>query len=124
MTIAHPSNASKKISAIVCIQIGIILVSFIILESIESQKVFLGNAVNMAGKNRYYAMLLLNEVKNEYIGGKITGEPTSVLEAYDRNLQLLKNGGIEDGVHLSSLPNKFTAQWNDIYDTFLKYKKA
>lgn len=78
----------------------------------------------MAGKNRYYAMLLLNEVKNEYIGGKITGEPTSVLETYDRNLQLLKNGGIEDGVHLSPLPNKFTAQWNDIYDIFLKYKKA
>ncbi len=124
MATKYPSKASKKIALIVGIQIGIILVSFIILESFESQKIFLGNSVNMAGKNRYYAMLSLSEVKSEYIGGKITGDPTSVLRTYEENLRLLKGGGSEDGIQLAPLPEKLSAQWSDINDVFLKYKKT
>lgn len=124
MTIEHPSKASRKITAIVIIQIGIILVSFIILESIESQKIFLGNAVNAAGKNRYYTMLTLNEVKNEYIGGSMTGDPISVLRSYENNIKHLRDGGIENGMQLSPQPSKFNAQLNNIDDLFLQYQKA
>lgn len=124
MATKYPSKASKKITLMVGIQIGIILVSFIILESFESQKIFLGNSVNMAGKNRYYTTLSLNEVKSEYIGGKITGDPTSVLKTYEENLRLLKDGGNENKIQLAPLPEKLIAQWSDINDVFLKYKKT
>lgn len=124
MTTERSIKASKKISAIVIIQIGIILASFIILEVFESQKIFMGNAVNAAGKNRYYTMLSLNEVKDRYIGGMISGDPIGVLKTYESNLQLLKNGGNVDGAQISPLPNKFRSQIDGINVIFLQYQRA
>lgn len=124
MTVERPTKASKKISSIVVIQIGIILTSFIILEVFESQKIFMGNAVNVAGKNRYYTMLSLNEVKDRYIGGMIGGDPTDVLKTYESNLQLLENGGSVDGVQISPLPSKFGPQMDSINVIFLQYQRA
>lgn len=124
MSIERPSKVSRKIAFIVSAQIGIILVSFITLELVESQKIFLGNAVNLAGKNRYYTMLSLNELKNQYIGGQITGNPTSVLDTYERNIQLLKQGGIENGIELAPIPEKFRAELENISNSFLKYRDS
>jgi hypothetical protein len=107
-------NTSRKIAILVGIQIAIILVSFIILAIFESQKTFSGNAVNIAGKNRYLTSLVLNEVTKYYIGGQISGDPYSALDEYEKNLHLLKNGGMQNDIHLSPLPDKFHMQWNNV----------
>ena len=50
---AKITKTSNKIIFLVGIQITIIAASFIILESVESQKAFVGNSINVAGKNRF-----------------------------------------------------------------------
>jgi signal transduction histidine kinase len=118
----HPVKTSRKIAIIVGIQIAIILVSFVILELFESQKLFLGNSVNIAGKNRFYTMLVLNDVKSTYIGGALTANPISTLQTYEDNLKLLRYGGMQKEAQLSSLDEKFHPQWNSIHDLFVSYQ--
>ena len=89
----HTKEVSHRVFFLVGIQIVIIATSFIILESFESQKIFEGNSVNIAGKNRFLTEMVLNAVKDHYIGGKLTGDPLSALAIYEQNLQLLKTGG-------------------------------
>lgn len=112
---------SRRIGLLVGIQIAIILASFIILESFETQKVFLGNSVNAAGKNRFYTAMVLNEVKDYYIT-PTAENPIPTLAAYENNLDLLRNGGAQKDVQLSPLPEKFHAQLEGIHASFLKYK--
>ncbi len=70
------SNQTKKvlnkIFFLVGIQIAIIATGFIILELLESQKIFVGNSINIAGKNRFLTEMVLNTVKDYYMGGKLT----------------------------------------------------
>ncbi|TBR09207.1 MAG: HAMP domain-containing histidine kinase [Candidatus Nitrosotenuis sp.] len=112
---------SRRIGLLVGIQIAIILASFIILESFETQKVFLGNSVNVAGKNRFYTAMVLNEVKDYYIRPTMES-PIPTLGAYENNLELLRNGGVQKDTQLSPLPEKFHAQWESIHELFLNYK--
>jgi hypothetical protein len=112
---------SRRICLLVGIQIAIILVSFIILEVFESQKVFLGNSVNVSGKNRFYTAMVLSEVKDIYIGSSPTNSiPT--LNEYENNLDLLRNGGKQNDITLSPLPEELRPQWENIHPMFSDYK--
>ncbi len=113
---------SNKIALLVVIQITLIAVSFLIVESFESQKIFAGNSVNIVGKNRFLTEMVLNDVKDYYIGGKLTGDPISALAIYEKNLQLLKTGGIQNNINLSPLPEEFHGQWENINNLYLDYK--
>jgi len=120
------SNQTKKVSNkiffLVGIQITVIIISFLVLEFFESQKVFSGNSVNIAGKNRFLTEMVLNTVKDYYIGGKLTGDPISALAIYEKNLELLKTGGTQNSINLSSLPKEFHGQWENIHNLYLDYK--
>lgn len=112
---------SRKIGLLVGIQIAIILASFIVLETLESQKVFLGNSVNISGKNRFYTVMVLSEAKDVYIDASHKGQiPT--LGVYEDNLNLLRNGGTLNNIQVSPLPEKFRPQWESIRTLFLDYK--
>jgi signal transduction histidine kinase len=115
-------KVSNKIIFLVGIQIAIIATSFLILESFESQKIYAGNSVNIAGKNRFLTEKVLNAVKDYYIGGKLTGDPISALAIYEKNLQLLKTGGTQMDTTLSPLPEEFDVQWENIHNLYLDYK--
>lgn len=120
------SKITKKITnnvfVIIGIQIAIITASFIVLESIESQKVFSSNSVNVSGKNRFFTELTLNAVKDYYIGEKSSGDPISKLVIYEQNLQLLKTGGgTEMGITVSPLPANLQGQWDAIHYLYLEY---
>src|SRR5689334_17580453 len=95
-SLAGKTKASTKIIFLIAIQITIISASFIILELFESQKVFAGNSVNIAGKNRFLTEKVLNSVKDFYIKGQLIGDPISELSIYEENLQLLKAGGTQN----------------------------
>jgi len=113
---------SNKITLLVVMQIIIIALSFIILESFEFQKQFLGNSINVAGKNRFLTEMTLNTLKDYYIGGKLSGDPISALVSYEKNLQFLKTGGIQNNITLSPLPEKFDVQWKNIHNSYLEYQ--
>ena len=115
-------KVSNKLVLLVGIQIAIISTSFLILELFESQKVFAGNSVNIAGKNRFLTEMVLNEVKDYYIKGKLIGDPISALAIYEKNLHLLKTGGIQNNINLSPLSEKFQGEWENINDLYLDYK--
>ena len=115
------SNQTKKVSNkiffLVGIQIAIIITSFLVLEVYASEQTFEGNSINIAGKNRFLTEMVLNVVKDHYIGG--TGDPISALKIYEQNLQLLKTGGTQMGITLSPLPKEFNGQWENIHNLYL-----
>lgn len=116
-------NASKKISVIIAIQIAIILSSFLSLQALESEKTFLGNAVNVAGKDRFLTANVLVKLQNYNIGGESQENLILELKNYENNLMFLKNGGSESGLKIDPLDTKFQPQWEVIYNSFVKYNE-
>ncbi|HEY8109433.1 MAG TPA: HAMP domain-containing sensor histidine kinase [Candidatus Nitrosotenuis sp.] len=116
-------NASKKISVIIAIQIAIILSSFLSLQALESEKTFLGNAVNVAGRDRFLTANVLVKLQNYNIGGESQENLILELKNYENNLMFLKNGGSESGLKIDPLDTKFHPQWEAIYDSFVKYNE-
>ncbi|HYL65742.1 MAG TPA: ATP-binding protein [Nitrosopumilaceae archaeon] len=96
--------------------------SFILIESLESKQAFDGNSINTAGKNRFLTEMVLNAVKDNYIGEKSSGDPISALAVYENNLQLLKTGGTQMGAPISPLPKEFQGQWENIHNLYLDYQ--
>lgn len=116
-----PINALKKISIIIAIQIAIILSSFLSLQALESEKTLLGNAVNVAGRDRFLTANVLVKLQNYNIGGESQESLISELKNYEGNLMFLKNGGEESGLRIDPLDAKFHPQWEAIYDSFVRY---
>ncbi|MBI5146803.1 MAG: HAMP domain-containing histidine kinase [Thaumarchaeota archaeon] len=116
-------NASKKISVIIAIQIAIILSSFLSLQVLESEKIFLGNAVNVSGRDRFLTANILVKLQNYNIGGESQEGLILELKNYENNLMFLKNGGSESGLKIDSLDTKFYPHWEAIYDSFVKYNE-
>ena len=57
-------NSKSKITVIVLCQIALIMGNFLSVAIWESQFSFLGNSVNVAGKNRLLTSQFLSEVKD------------------------------------------------------------
>lgn len=115
------AKASQKISVLVIIQIVIILASFLTLQHFESEKVFLGNAVNIAGKDRFLTSDVLVKLHEYDAGESSKDDVVSSLDRYAENLQLLRNGGIMDDLTLQPLDPRFYQQWEIIHALFLEY---
>lgn len=116
-------NASKKISIIIAIQIAIILSSFLSLQALESEKTFLGNTINVAGRDRFLTANVLVKLQNYNIGGESQENLILELKNYENNLMFLKNGGSKSGLKIDPLDAKFHPQWEAIYDLFVKYNE-
>lgn len=118
-----PVNASKKISIIIAVQIAIILSSFLSLQALESEKIFLGNAINIAGRDRFLTSNVLVKLQNYNIGGESQESLILELKDYENNLMFLKNGGSESGLKIDPLDTKFYPRWEAVYDSFVKYNE-
>src|SRR5919206_2737410 len=63
------SKIGLKIGVLVVIQIIFILTSFSILSYYESQGTYLGNSINIAGKNRFLTSNLMLQISEYFLEG-------------------------------------------------------
>src|SRR5215217_4006569 len=113
----HDANAFKlthskiglKIAILVVIQIIFIITSFSILSYYKSQGTYLGNSINIAGKNRFLTsnlMLHLSEYFFESNGNDIS-KINSAIDQLETNILALRQGGKVSDVDLKPLPSEF-----------------
>src|SRR5215213_9773338 len=127
----HDANAFKltrskiglKIAILVVIQIIFIITSFSILSYYESQGTYLGNSINIAGKNRFLTSNLMLHMSEYFFEGSSSdvskvshvSKINSAIEQLDSNILALKQGRKVQDVYLKPLPLEFFDDWNIIY---------
>jgi signal transduction histidine kinase len=85
---------------------------------------YLGNSINIAGKNRFLTSNLLYEV-SEYLledNTKNISKINSAINQLESNVLALKQGGNILGIDLKSLPTEFLNDWNKIYHKWISLK--
>ena len=85
---------------------------------------YLGNSINIAGKNRFLTSNLLYEV-SEYLledNTKNISKINSAINQLESNVLALKQGGNIIGIDLKSLPTEFSDDWNKIYHKWISLK--
>ena len=112
---------SKTIVIVFC-QIGLIVGSFLGVAIWESKNITLGHSLDVAGKNRLLTSLFLNEVIDHAYVKLPDSDPIKSLNDLERNILLLKNGGIFDGVKILPLDDDFNNSWVRVYDKFIETK--
>lgn len=115
-------KSRTKISIIVSCQILLIIGSFLSVAIWESQSSYLGNSVNVAGKNRLLTSQFLNEVKDSSYLKLSDADPENKLNQLEQNILFLKYGGIEDRIQLQPLDEKFNNDWEQVYSNFQNLK--
>ena len=119
-----PSKIITKIGILVVIEIIIILSSFVILAYFESQGTYLGNSINIAGKNRFLtANVQLGTVEYQS-GSSNLGDLSKAIDTLESNIRALKDGGSYLGLELRPLPSQFLNYWNVIDQNWDDYKKS
>src|SRR5215208_7635893 len=124
------SKIGLKIAILVVIQIIFIITSFSILSYYESQGTYLGNSINIAGKNRYLTSNLMLHISEYFFEGSRSGASkvshvskiNSAIEQLDSNILALRQGGKVQDVDLKPLPSEFFDDWNIIYQKWVSLK--
>ena len=118
------SKIGSKIVVFVFILIILVITSFIIFSYYQSQMTYLGNSINIAGKNRFLTSNLLYGV-SEYLlkdNTKNISKINSAINQLESNVLALKQGGNIVGIDLKSLPTEFSDDWNKIYHKWISLK--
>jgi signal transduction histidine kinase len=118
------SKIITKIGILVIIEIIIILSSFIILVYFESQGTFLGNSINIAGKNRYLTANIQLATEEYRSGSSEVAQLRTAIDILDSNIRALKEGGPYLTLELMPLPPQFQTYWDEINQNWQKYKTA
>ena len=111
------SKIGFKIGTLVLIQIIFIISSFIILTYYQSQSTYLGNSINIAGKNRFLTSNLMFSI-TEYFMDDNNSDSSKIINAIDQlesNILILKQGGQISDINLKPLPSEFSNDWYNIY---------
>jgi len=77
---------------------------------------YLGNSINIAGKNRFLTSNLMLST-TEYFAensGNISKVDTAI-DQLESNILILKNGGKTSDINLKPLPSEFSKDWDNIY---------
>jgi len=134
------SKVIYKIGFLVAIIIAVIICSFIILVYFQSQQTFLGNSINIAGKNRFLTMSVLFQT-SEYLNGifssfsspstQVSSLASSTSNAaklnhainnLNTNLLVLRDGGKTSNIELKPLSSKFLDSWRIINNDWDRFK--
>lgn len=116
-----------KIGIIIACQISIIVASFLILVFFENQSTYLGNTIDISGKNRFFAEFLYAKTIN-YVLRDNQIPPYDVINNIDNNIQILSNGGhISDASAISdtmvmAVPSAFANDMNKLENKWTVYK--
>jgi hypothetical protein len=94
------SKIGKKIGVLVVIQIIFIITSFSILSYYELRGTYLGNSINIAGKNRFLTSNLILHISEYFLEGssdvsKIShvSKINSAMDQLESNILALRQGG-------------------------------
>src|SRR5918994_2057718 len=121
------SKIGLKIAILVVIQVIFIITSFSILSYYESQGTYLGNSINIAGKNRFLTSNLMLQTSEYFFEGSSSNDVSKINSAMDQletNILALREGGKISDVDLKSLPSEFLDIWNTIYQKWVSLKTA
>ena len=99
----------------------IIIASFTILAFYENESSLIGNSINLAGKNRFLAVYSFYEFK-EILSDKDNQNPMHGFDSLEKNLLLLKEGGIESNIILNPIPEEFLLDFIKLEEQFNEYK--
>jgi signal transduction histidine kinase len=124
------SKIGLKIGVLVVIQIIFIITSFSILSYYESQGTYLGNSINIAGKNRYLTSNLMIHISEYFFEGSSSdiskvnhiSKINSAVQQLESNILALRQGGKVSDVDLKPLPSQFYDDWNIIYQKWVSLK--
>lgn len=112
-----------KIGILVGIQVALIMGSFLFLTYFQTQQIFLGNSINIAGLNRFLTSNVISETAGYIYTDDERYDPISAINQLKENIYLLKTGGQRGELTLISLPDEFEEDWIMIEKTFLEYEK-
>ena len=118
------SKIITKIGVLVVVEIVIILSSFAILIYFESQSTFLGNSINIAGKNRFLTANVQLSAEEYQSGSSRLLDLQKVIDTLGSNIMLLKQGGSYLGIELKPLPLQFLNYWEIINQNWNDYKTS
>ena len=117
------SKIGLKIGLLVFIQIFFIIISLVILSYYQSQMTYLGNSINIAGKNRFLTSNLMFSTADYFLGNNSDiSNINAAINELEANILILKNGGKISDIVLKPLPSKFSNDWNSIYQKWILLK--
>ena len=121
------SKIGSKIVIFVFILIILVITNFVIFSYYQSQVTYLGNSINIAGKNRFLTSNLLlhaSEYLNPEANTKSSSEIKSAINQLESNIQALRQGGkmVTGVIDLNPLPKEFLEDWNIIYQKWISLK--
>jgi signal transduction histidine kinase len=119
------SKIVSKIVVFVFIMVILVITSFIIFSYYQSQMTYLGNSINIAGKNRFLTSNLMFDI-SKYLfenSNKDVSKINSAINQLESNILALRQGGNNiSGIDLKPLPIEFLDDWNIIYQKWLQLK--
>ena len=117
------SKIGKRIVILVFIQIFFIIISLIIVSYYQSQMTYLGNSINMAGKNRFLSSNLMYDTAEFFLGNNSDiSNLNSGIKELETNILTLKQGGKISDIELKPLPDEFSNDWDNIYQKWILLK--
>jgi nitrate/nitrite-specific signal transduction histidine kinase len=117
------SKIGRRIGILVFIQIFFIIISLIIVSYYQSQMTYLGNSINMAGKNRFLSSNLMYDTAEFFLGNSSDiSNINSGIKELETNILTLKQGGEISDIELKPLPDEFTNDWDNIYQKWILLK--
>lgn len=122
------STIGSKITIFLFILFFLVIINFVIVSYYQSQMAYLGNSINIVGKNRFLTsnlLLHISEYLNTEANTKSSSEIKSAINQLESNIQALRQGGkmiagVE--VELKPLPKEFLEDWNIIYQKLISLK--
>ena len=102
------SKLGSKIVLFVFIQIILVITSFIIFSYYQSQMTYLGNSINIAGKNRFLTSNLMFDI-SKYLfedSTKDVSKINSAINQLESNILVLREGGKAASIDLMPLPGR------------------
>jgi len=117
------SKIGKRIGILVFIQIFFIIISLVILSYYQSQMTYLGNSINIAGKNRFLTSNLMLSTAEYFMHNSSDISKVDIaIEQLDSNILMLKHGGKVSDIDLKPLPAEFVVDWDQIYKKWILLK--
>ena len=122
------SKIGSKILIYVFILIILVITNFVIFSYYQSQMAYLGNSINIAGKNRFLTSNLMFQI-SEYSfiedNTKNSSKINSAINQLESNILVLRQGGNSiAGIDLKPLPREFLNDWNKIYQKWISLKTS
>ena len=117
------SKIGRRIVILVFIQIFFIIISLIIVSYYQSQMTYLGNSINIAGKNRFLSSNLMYDTAEFFLGNSSDiSNINSGIKELETNILTLKQGGKISDIELKPLPDEFSNDWDNIYQKWILLK--